>query len=145
MTIFLVTITALLFILRIKGMSKMLSKKKYLNKIQEGIEKNKISFENAKSEEMIKYIKVFALACVGFLECFMAIYYIVLGTKIGILYFTILTVLQLLTIIETCRRQLNMKAFSFNIEDYKFYRWYFLFNIMLDLVYYPLAIYLLLK
>lgn len=145
MTIFLVTITALLFILRLKGIPKMLSKKVYMKKMQECIDKNILSFEKAKDEKAIELIKITALVFGFIFECVLALYYIVLGTNIGVIYFTILTVLQILTVFETGRRQLNMKAFSLNIEDYKFYRWYFMFNVVLDLIYYPLAIYLLLK
>ncbi len=145
MTIFLVTVTALLFILRLKGIPKMLCKKVYIKKIQECINKNQLSFEKAKDEKDIELVKVTVLVCGFILECILALYYIILGTHIGMLYFTILTVLQILTLIETGRRQLNMKVFSLNIEDYKFYRWYFLFNVILDSVYYPVAIYLLLK
>ena len=36
-------------------------------------------------------------------------------------------------------------AFSYNIEDFKFHRFQLLFNVVLDYIYYPWAIYMLLK
>ena len=145
MTIFLVTITVILFILRLRSTPKMISKKAYMRRMQEIIKKNQLSFEKIKDEKVIELAKISAIVFIVVIKCLLGLYYIILGTHIGLLYFTILTVLQILTIIETCKRQLNMKAFSLDITDFKFYRWYFLFNVLLDLIYYPLAIYLLLK
>lgn len=145
MKIFLLTLTVILLFYRIKHIPRMLSKKMYMKLMQESIEKNKKSFEKVGGEKEQGLMKIVVLAGVFIFECLVALYYILLGSYIGILFFTVLTVLQLLTVAETCHKQLNMKAFSFNIEDFKFYRWYFLFNVVLDLIYYPAAIYLLLK
>jgi hypothetical protein len=102
------------------------------------------SIYGSKSKDEMYMIKIVCLAFLLLMECLFGLYYIILGSYIGITYFTILTVLQLLTIIITCKKQLNLKIISENIEDYTFYRGYFLFNIVLDLIYYPLAIYLML-
>ena len=145
MRIFLLTLTVILLFYRIKHIPRQLSKKKYMKIVQSGIEKNKKSFEKLNGEKDQELMKIAAIVVVLIFECLVALYYILLGSYVSFTYFTILTVLQLLTVVETCRRQLNMKAFSINIEDYKFYRWYFLFNVVLDLIYYPVAIYLLVK
>jgi hypothetical protein len=125
-------------------MPNQLSKKRYISMMQKFIEQNKKNLEN-KSKEDINLIKGAALIFGIIFQVLVGIYYIALGTHFGVLYFTILTVVQLLTVIETGRRQIIMKAFSDNIDDFKFHRFYFLFNIVLDLVYYPLAFYLLLQ
>lgn len=145
MKIFLLSLTILFFILRIKGMPKLLSKRKYIELIQKNLDKTKVNFDSDRPEKEIEIIKYITIILVFTLQCLTGLYYILIGTKIGVLYFTVLTVIQILTVIETSRKQLNMKAFSQNIEDHKFHRWYFMFNIVLDLVYYPLAMYLLLR
>lgn len=145
MKIFLLVITVILLFYRIKHIPIMLSKNKYLKMVQDGIDKNIKNLDKNNSEKQIELAKIFALVVVFIFECLVALYYILLGSHIGITYFTILTVIQILTVIETCHKQLNMKSFSKNIDDYKFHRVYFLFNVILDLVYYPLAIYLLMR
>lgn len=145
MKIFLLTLTVILLFYRIKHMPMMLSKTRYMKFIQETIDRNKKSFGSIGDKKEQELLKLIALVGVFIFECLTSLYYILLGSHIGILYFIILTVLQLLTVIETCRKQLNMKIFSLDIADFKFYRFYFLFNVILDAVYYPLAIYLLLK
>lgn len=143
MNIFLLVITIILLFYRIKGTPRMLSKKKYLMNIQEAINKNKDTFAN-KSSDDIKLAKTIALIFIFILQFITAFYYIVTGCYIGGMLFTILSVLEILTVIYTTASQCNNKAFSFNIEDFKFHRIYLLFNVLLDYVYYILAIYMLL-
>ena len=57
----------------------------------------------------------------------------------------ILTALQIVAVIITIKRTFTDELFSQKIEDYTFYRWHFLFDIVLDYIYYPLTIYMLLK
>lgn len=144
MKIFLLLIITVLFILRIKGTPRMLSRKVYMKKIGDSIGKNKDTFKKF-SEKEIKLLKEISLVFVAFLQVMLAIVYIAIGSRINITYFTILTLLQLLTVIYTSVTQLSMKAFSAKLEDHKFNRWYFLFNVILDYIYYPLAFYLLIK
>lgn len=144
MKIFLLLIITVLFILRVKGTPRMLSRKAYMKKIGDSINKNEDTFKKF-SEKEIKLLKEISLVFVAILQVLLAIAYIMIGSKVNALYFTILTLLQLLTVIYTSVTQLNMKAFSANLEDHKFRRWYFLFNVILDYIYYPLAFYLLIK
>ena len=85
---------------------------------------------------------------VFFMELFLIIFYIVLGSKIGTTEFIVMSALQ----ISTCLWSLGVNlpeikktAFSYNIEDFKFHRFQLLFNVVLDYIYYPWAIYMLLK
>lgn len=144
MNIFLLLIVTVLFILRIKSTPRMLSRKAYLKNIQESIDKNKETFKKF-TEKETKLLKEISLVFVSILQIALAIIYMSIGAKVNITYFTILTLFQLLTVIYTSVKQLNMKAFSTDLEDHKFHRWYFLFNVILDYIYYPLAFYLLIK
>ncbi len=142
MKILLLTVLFILLISRIKGTPSMLSKKIYMQKMQKAIDKQK---ESTNGEELSDTYKGAAILIVLLLELFLIIFYTVLGTKIGTTLFMVLSALQVTTCIYTVLKQVNGKVFSQNIEDFKFYRWYFLFNVILDYVYYPMAIYVLLK
>lgn len=144
MRIFLLLIITVLFILRVKGTPRMLSCKVYMKKIGDSIGKNEDTFKKFSDKE-IKLLKEISLVFVAILQVLLAIVYITIGSKVNVLYFTILTLIQLLTVIYTSVTQLNMKAFDANLETHKFHRWYFLFNVILDYIYYPLAFYLLIK
>ena len=82
-----------------------------------------------------------------FIELFLVIFYIVLGSSIGTTEFIILSALQVFTCFWNFGTEISefKTAFSYNIDDYKFHRFKFLFNLILDYIYYPLAIYMLLK
>jgi len=142
MKILALTILFVLLFCRDKNTPKMLSKKLYMKKIQELIEKNQKSLVNM--GEYQEEGKVAALIMTWILELFFIIFYIVLGTKLGTTYMLILSALQVFTCLYSGIKQANMSAFSDKVEDFKFYRWYFLFNVILDYMYYPVAIYMLL-
>lgn len=144
MKIFLLLVTLILFFLRIHGTPRMVSKKAFFKKLNESLKRNDENFKDRTDKE-VKITKYVALTVVGFLQILLAIFYMSVGARINLTYFTILTLIQLLTVIYTSVKQLNMKAFSANLEDHKFHRWYFLFNVILDYIYYPLAFYLLIK
>jgi uncharacterized membrane protein len=137
---------AILFILlfcRIKGTPNMLSKKLYMKRMQKVIDKNQESLK-ALDDDRKALVQSLAVIFTWGLEIFFSIFYIVLGTKLGTTYMLILSALQVFTCVYTSVKQVNTSAFSQNIEDFKFYRWYFLFNVILDYMYYPVAIYMLL-
>jgi len=142
MKILALTILFVLLFCRVKNTPKMLSKKLYMKKIQELIEKNQKSLVNM--GEYQEEGKVAALIMTWILELFFIIFYIVLGTKLGTTYMLILSALQVFTCLYSGIKQANMSAFSDKVEDFKFYRWYFLFNVISDYMYYPVAIYMLL-
>jgi uncharacterized protein YqhQ len=144
MKIFLLLITLLLFILRVYGTPRMISKKAFFKKLNESLKKNDENFKDRTDKE-VKITKHFALTVVGLLQFMLAIFYMAIGARINITYFTILTLIQILTVIYTSITQLNMNAFSQDMKHHKFHRWYFLFNVILDYIYYPLAFYLLIK
>ena len=144
MKIFLLLVIAVLFILRVKGTPRMLSKKRYLKAIKESIDNIESQYEGY-PEERIKIAKMGSLLIGLIVQIIIAIVYMMIGARINITYFTVLTVIQLLTVVYTSVSQLNMNVFDPVIENHKFHRLYFLLNVILDYIYYPLAFYLLIK
>ena len=144
MKIFLLTVTILFLISRIKNTPRMLSKKLYFRKVEKSIESNNKSFDG-KTDDEVNVLKGTAILISLLFQVFCIIYYMMVGCRFQIELMLILTALQIVTVIITTKRTFTDKLFSKKIEDYTFYRWYFLFNIILDYIYYPLTIYMLLK
>lgn len=142
MKIIALVILFILLFFRIKGTPSMLSKTLYKKKIQKAIDKQN---ETTNGEELSDVYKGAAILIVLFMELFLITFYAVLGTRLGTTPIIILSVLQIITCIYNLVKNLNNKVFSRNVEDFKFYRLYFLFNVILDYIYYPLTIYMLLK
>lgn len=144
MKIFLLAVTILFLISRIKNTPRMLSKKLYFRKVEKSIESNNKSFDG-KTDDEVNVLKGTAILISLLFQVFCIIYYMMIGCRFQIELMLILTALQIVTVIITTKRTFTDKLFSQKIEDYTFYRWYFLFNIVLDYIYYPLTIYMLLK
>ena len=144
MKILALTILFILLFFRIKGTPSTLSKTLWRNKMMKSIEKQKSAFNgNLPSDAFQGGVILFTL----FIELFLIIFYIVLGSSIGTTEFIILSALQVFTCLWNFGTDiLELKnAFSYNIDDHKFHRFKFLFNLILDYIYYPTAIYMLLK
>lgn len=144
MKILALTILFILLFFRIKGTPSALSKTLWRNKMLKSLEKNKESFSgNPPSDAFQGGVILF----VFLIELFMVIFYIALGSSIGTTEFVILSALQVFTCFWNFGTDiLEFKAaFSYNIDDHKFHRFKLLFNLILDYIYYPLAIYMLLK
>lgn len=144
MKILALTILFILLFFRIKGTPSALSKTLWRNKMLKSLEKNKESFSgNPPSDAFQGGVIIFAFL----VELFMVIFYIALGSSIGTTEFVILSALQVFTCFWNFGTEiLEFKAvFSYNIDDHKFHRFKLLFNVILDYIYYPLAIYMLLK
>ena len=153
MKIFLLTVTILFLISRIKNTPRMLSKKLYFSTVKKSIESNNKSFDG-KTDDEVNVLKgtailislLFQVFCTILLfQMFYIIYYMIIGCRFQTELMLILTALQIVAVIITIKRTFTDKLFSQKIEDYTFYRWYFLFDIVLDYIYYPLTIYMLLK
>ena len=122
----------------------MLSKKLYFRKVEKSIESNNKSFDG-KTDDEVNVLKGTAILISLLFQVFGIIYYMIIGCRFQTELMLILTAFQIVTVIITTKRTFTDKLFSKKIEDYTFYRWYFLFNIILDYIYYPLTIYMLLK
>ena len=122
----------------------MLSKKLYFSTVKKSIESNNKSFDG-KTDDEVNILKGTATLILLLFQMFYIIYYMIIGCRYQTEFILILTALQIVTVIITTKRAFTDNLFSQNIEDYKFYRWFFLSNIVLDYIYYPLTIYMLLK
>lgn len=147
MKILALTILFILVFFRIKGTPNALSKTLWRKKMIKQLAKNK---ENNNGEPPSDPIltEFFMELTVFFIELLLIVFYIVLGDKIGTTEFIVMSVLQVFTCLwslNTNLLEVKKTAFSYNIEDFKFHRFQLLFNVVLDYIYYPWAIYMLLK
>lgn len=143
MKLFLLVVTILLLLSRIKNTPRQLSKTTYFAKLREALEKQKVEKEK-QGEENYKALQGAAILIVILLDIFFVIYYLFVGNRFSSdVSMLVLSALQIITVFITLKKTFNEKMLSENIEDYKFYRFYFLFNVILDYIYYPLTIYML--
>lgn len=143
MKLFLLVVTILLLLSRIKNTPRQLSKTIYFAKLREALEKQKVEKEK-QGEENYKALQGAAILIVILLDIFFVIYYLLIGNRFSSdVSMLVLSALQIITVFITLKKTFNEKMLSENIEDYKFYRFYFLFNVILDYIYYPLTIYML--
>ena len=142
MKILALTILFVLMFFRIKGTPSALSKTLWRKRMIKQLAKNK---ENNNGESLSDAMQ--GALIVFFMELFLIIFYIVLGNKIGTTEFIVMSALQVFTCFWSLGVNLSeiKTAFSYNIEDFKFHRFQLLFNVVLDYIYYPWAIYMLLK
>ena len=146
MKIFILSILFVLLFFRIKGTPTVLSKRLWDKKVAKAIETNK----RVKSYDstMIKNTMVVAGEIITIIiELLLITFYIYVGVEIGTQEFALLSALQVVTCIYGAISSFgDMKyIYSENVNDCKFQRFYFLFNVILDYIYYPWAIYLFLK
>ena len=142
MKILALTILFVLMFFRIKGTPSALSKTLWRKRMIKQLAKNK---ENNNGEPLSDAMQ--GALIVLFMDLFLIIFYIVLGNKIRTTEFIVMSALQVFTCFWSFVVNLSeiKTAFSYNIEDFKFHRFQFLFNVVLDYIYYPWAIYMLLK
>ena len=144
MKILALTILFILLFFRIKGTPNTLSKTLWRNKMMKSIEKMKVAYNNNPPSDDYQGGVVLLTFLI---ELFLVIFYIVLGSSIGTTEFIILSALQVFTCFWNFGTEISefKNALSYNIDDHKFHRFKLLFNLILDYIYYPLAIYMLLK
>lgn len=144
MKILALTILFILMFFRIKGTPSALSKTLWRKRKIKYLEKNKKSNNGEPPSDTLKGATILT---VFFIELFLIIFYIVLGNRIGTTEFIVMSALQVFTCLWSLSVNLSESktAFSYNIEDFKFHRFQSLFNMVLDYIYYPWAIYMLLK
>ena len=144
MKILTLTILFILMFFRIKATPRALSKTLWQKRMTKQLTKSK---ENNNEEPLSDAMQGASILIVFFMELFLIIFYIVLGNKIGTTEFIVMSALQVFTCLWSLGVSLSEIeiAFSYNIEDFKFHRFQLLFNLVLDYIYYPWAIYMLLK
>lgn len=151
MKVFLLAITILLLISRIKSTPRMLSKTLYENDSQKSIDKVRKQIDDIKTtldkETVLKVVQYTTVAIAWLYSTFVVIYYMLIGNRFqSNTVMLILTSWQIVTMLIGTR--MAIKDFDFvnleNMSNKKFHRSWFLFNVILDYIYYPMTICLLL-
>lgn len=144
MKILALTILFILAFLRVRNTPYALSKTLWKNKRIKQLKNNEKQNGGEPYSDEMQGAVIFLTFLI---ELFLIILYIVLGNKIGTTEFIIMSALQVFTCLWDLYVDISEfeSAFSYNIEDHKFHRFQLLFNLILDYVYYPYAIYMLLK
>lgn len=140
MKIFLLVISILLLILRIRQTPKHISKSVYIRSVEKSVDDYIEVIENQTKKENAT-MKVFSTAICIVIDLFYVWYYWYIGSKFQPLL--ALSVIQIVTVIISFVFAAKQGLYSTDVNTYKFRRWYFLFNVLVDYIYYPMAIYLL--
>jgi hypothetical protein len=143
MTIFLLVCIMMLLISRIKETPSMLSENRYHEKVREIIKSNE-KFLNDLPYEKSLHVNKFAKIATYLYSAVLILVYAAIGNSINSPFVNFLSFIQICTVVITMRLQRNVNPISLYIDDFPFHRWYFLFNVILDYVYYPLVFVMLL-
>ncbi len=138
MTSVLLVCIATLLISRIKETPSMLSESRYYEKVR-GIIKDNEMFLNRLTYENGLCVEKFARFAMYLYSFILMLIYAAIGKYIGLPFINFLSFIQICTVVITLRLQRNISPISLYIDDFPFYRGYFLFNVVLDYIYYPLA------
>lgn len=140
MKIFLLVISVLLLIFRIKETPKHVSKSVYMRSVEKSVADYVGVIENQTEKENAT-MKIFSTIICIVIDLFYVWYYWYIGSKFQPLL--ALSVIQIVTVIISFVFAAKQGLYSTDVNTYKFRRWYFLFNVLIDYIYYPMAIYLL--
>jgi hypothetical protein len=144
MKIILLFITLLLFLHRILTTPYNISKKLHKQHVEKNIQSMKNNLNNYYLDE-INRIQIISLMFGGLLYGWVLCYYTYISFIFPNTLIIILTILQIGVTVFYILKTIMSNPFSLEIKDYPFHRWFFLFNIILDYVYYILILYMLLK
>lgn len=144
MKTFLLIITILFLISRMSGTLRNISKKEYEKYIKKEVNKLSIIYSKYNVKE-VKELKILTHIYAILFYIFMSLYYLYIGNKFSNEIIYLLSILEVVTVTIHMGRDFFETNLSLKEEDYIFHRWYFLFNVVLDYIYYPMVIYLLLK
>lgn len=151
MKVFLLAVTILLLISRIKSTPRMLSKTLYEANLQKSATKLKKQIDDIETTSdkntVLQITQYIIVALVWLYSLLIVIYYILVGNRFQTnTMMLMLTALQIVTMFISTRN--TVKEFDLtNIEsmnNVQFRRFWLLFNMILDYIYYPMTICLLL-
>lgn len=144
MKVFLLAVLIIMLFYSVKHTPISLSKKRHDSMMKANIEILKKKKENM-SEDEWSIAKLTTIIMTLILYILFALIYILVWVELDSKYIFVLSSLQLVTVLYHIKELLCMKdVWSLNIEDYKFHRFWRLFNTILDYIYYPAAIVMLL-
>ena len=147
MNIVIAFILLLLFAFTIKTLPRHFSKQKWEKEIEKTLEKLK----NQGKESGIPSSTVIlaSVILVGLFDIFLVIFYTHLGTISNNVFFTILSLLEAITCAWNLKTDLDdfqlEDDFQLDINNYKYHKVQYIVNSILDLIYYPMAIYFVLR
>lgn len=145
MKIFVTFVLMLLFAFTIKTLPRHFSKQKWEKEMIETLEKLK----NQGKELGIppSTVVLASVVLVGLFDMFLVILYTHLGTISNNVFFTILSLLEIITCVWNFKTDLDdfQLDLSMDINNYKYHKVQMILNSILDLIYYPMAIYFVLK
>lgn len=147
MNIVIAFILLLLFAFTIKTLPRHFSKQKWEKEMIETLEKLK----NQGKESGIPPSTVIlaSVILVGLFDIFLVIFYTHLGTISNNAFFMILSLLEAITCAWNLKTDLDdfqfEDDFQLNINNYKYHKVQYIVNSILDLIYYPMAIYFVLR
>lgn len=144
MKIFVTFVLMLLFAFTIKTLPRHFSKQKWEKEMIETLEKLK---NQGKQSGIPLSTVILASVIVGLFEIFLVIFYTHLGTRSNNVFFTILSLLEIITCVWNFKTDLDdlQLDLSMDINDYKYHKVQLILNSILDLIYYPMAIYFVLR
>ncbi len=144
MRILILSVLIVLLFRRIVGTPASLSKVIYKRKMQKINEKYNLQ---KMSHQQLDSINFSALIISLILELFMVIFYIIVGSAIGTKTAIVLSAVEVVSVFIWIILRFNEldKFFECRYSDLKFHRLYSLFNLILDYMYYPYTIYMLMK
>ena len=145
MKIFVTFVLMLLFAFTIKTLPRHFSKQKWEKEMIETLEKLK----NQGKELGIppSTVVLASVVLVGLFDMFLVILYTHLGTISNNVFFTILSLLEIITCVWNFKTDLDdfQLDLSMDINNYKYHKVQYILNSVLDLIYYPMAIYFVMR
>ena len=147
MNIVITFILLLLFAFTIKTLPRHFSKQKWEKEMIKTLEKLK---NQGKESGIPPSTVIFAsVILVGLFDIFLVIFYTHLGTISNNAFFTILSLLEIITCVWNLKTDLDdfqiEDDFQLDINNYKYHKVQYIVNSILDLIYYPMAIYFVLR
>ncbi len=152
MKIFLLIMLILLFLKRIKDTPKALSSRVWEDKLVKSLKE----FDDTIKELKLKSIKEFGTTIVCDIVFVISYIFIIIlyvlfittyslvGTKLESTYLLIMSAIQIILTLYGMKISFGKELYSTKFEDYKFRRTYNLINVIVDYMYYPVAIWMLL-
>lgn len=147
MKLILLVATFILLADRIKNTPSQLSYKIWRAKMQQLLDKNSKTYK--KLEE--NGTKSTAIGCTVVISwifyILLIIYYLLIGYRFSATPLFILSAIQIITVLTNWKYEVSKYDVLFNndINSHEFRRWWKLFNVILDYIYYLMAIWMLLK
>lgn len=142
----------ILLLFRVKNTVVNLSSKLYYRKLNKGIEelkktikKIKInSFQEFGSLILYNVLRYIAMIFVSMIYILSIISYVIAANELNNTYILILSLIQIILSLYSVKEFFSKDMFSTDVDDYKFERFYNLVNVIVDYMYYPVVIWMLL-